>query len=161
MKALRGFGRALMLLRTRRGWTQRDLARHTGIGRGLVSQYEGEQVSPKIQTLDRLLNALEASAGDLATALEQVQRHRATRRAAPPPRSTVSQAPLPEASAYLVVPLHGDDAPGDPTPEPDPDLDQLAGLVKSILQEVARRLWTPQHEPSTPDDAENGECHGG
>lgn len=156
MKTLRGFGRALALLRTHRGWSQRDLARHTGIGRGLVSQYEGEQVSPKVETLDRLLNALEATLGDLAVAVEQVQQRKIYGPSTSKAEPGTSTSPLPEAAAYLVVPIHGDDRDDDPPKEPDPIPADLTILMKAILKEVARRLWSTDSKWSSPADEENG-----
>jgi len=52
-------GLTLKLLRKRRGWKQEDLARRVGMSKGQVSKYETGGELPKLDSLGRLLAALE------------------------------------------------------------------------------------------------------
>ncbi len=65
-------GEALKLLRSRRGWPQKQLAARAGITRGMVSSYEKGRQTPTLLTLERMLKALEADLCDLFCALEFV-----------------------------------------------------------------------------------------
>jgi transcriptional regulator with XRE-family HTH domain/tetratricopeptide (TPR) repeat protein len=51
-------GRVLALLRESLDWTQTDLARESGVKRGLISEYEGGKKKPEVVTLERLLEAM-------------------------------------------------------------------------------------------------------
>jgi transcriptional regulator with XRE-family HTH domain len=65
-------GEALKLLRTRRGWPQKQLAGAARITKGMVSSYEKGKQAPTLFTLDRILTALEADLCDLYWAIEFV-----------------------------------------------------------------------------------------
>ena len=51
-------GRVIALLREALDWTQSDLARHSGVKRGSISEYEGGKSTPDVATLERLLSAM-------------------------------------------------------------------------------------------------------
>jgi transcriptional regulator with XRE-family HTH domain len=65
-------GEALKLLRTRRGWPQKQVAAMAGITRGMVSSYEKGKQTPTLVTLEKILKALEADLCDLYCAFEYV-----------------------------------------------------------------------------------------
>jgi transcriptional regulator with XRE-family HTH domain len=52
-------GRALGLLRELRGLSQAALARKTGLGKSQISKYENGKEQPKLESLERLLTALD------------------------------------------------------------------------------------------------------
>ncbi len=54
-------GLALRLIRMRRGWTQEELARRSGVGKARISGYENGTTQPSLVTLERLLRALSSS----------------------------------------------------------------------------------------------------
>lgn len=60
---------ALRLLRTRRNLKQQQVAAAAGITRGMLSAYENGKKHPSIETLDKLLDALDAGLADLDEAL--------------------------------------------------------------------------------------------
>jgi len=72
MPIAKTLGEALKLLRSRRGWPQKQLAAAAGITKGMVSSYEKAKQVPTFGTLDKILNALEADLCDLYWAIEFV-----------------------------------------------------------------------------------------
>ena len=42
-----------------RGWSQRDLARASGIAQPVIARFEAGETDPKVTTLTRILHALE------------------------------------------------------------------------------------------------------
>jgi transcriptional regulator with XRE-family HTH domain len=72
MPIAKTLGEALKLLRSRRGWPQKQLAATAGITKGMVSSYEKGKQMPTLGTLDKILNALEADLCDLHWAVEFV-----------------------------------------------------------------------------------------
>ena len=65
-------GEALRELRRARGLTQQQLANATGVRRAAVSDYERGVTSPNLESLDRLLVALQADLTDFSAALRMV-----------------------------------------------------------------------------------------
>ena len=53
-------GATLRALRETKGLSQGELARRAGMGKSQVSKYEGGRELPKLETLERLLRALDA-----------------------------------------------------------------------------------------------------
>jgi transcriptional regulator with XRE-family HTH domain len=72
MPITKTLGEALKLLRSRRGWPQKQLAATAGITKGMVSSYEKGKQVPTLATLDKILNAFEADLCDLYWAIEFV-----------------------------------------------------------------------------------------
>lgn len=66
---LDGMGRALRLLRLRRGRRQYQVAAAAGITKAMLSAYETGKRLPSLKTLGNLLDALEADLADLHHAL--------------------------------------------------------------------------------------------
>ena len=65
-------GRALRWLREDRGMKQDDVAQTAGITRPMLSAYERGRVQPTLDTLDRLLRALDCDLNALSQALKIV-----------------------------------------------------------------------------------------
>jgi len=58
--------RSLKRLRARRGWTQEELAQRSGVSRVTISRFESEaELSPRIETLEKLADALEVDLAEL------------------------------------------------------------------------------------------------
>lgn len=57
--------RALKTLRTRVGWTQKDLADKAGVSKASISSYESQRRVPTLETATRIADALDASLDDL------------------------------------------------------------------------------------------------
>ena len=51
--------------RKRRGWTQEQLANAIGVKRSVISKYESGSISPSIDTIQKIADALEISIFDL------------------------------------------------------------------------------------------------
>lgn len=107
MANFKGLGKALAALRTERGLNQRELAEGAHVGRGLMSQYESEQVSPTLPTLDRLLTTMGVTPRELIDKLETVQRLAGEGRELEIPRRSENHkrtGPSPPG-AYLMIPV--------------------------------------------------------
>lgn len=63
-------GEGLKLLRTRRGWPQKQLAARAGITKGMVSNYETGKTIPTLITVQKILTALEADLCDVHCTFE-------------------------------------------------------------------------------------------
>jgi transcriptional regulator with XRE-family HTH domain len=72
----RALGRALRELRDRAGLTQKELGARAGADDTYLSQVEGGHRDIRWSTVTRLLRALDATIGDLATAVERQYRSR-------------------------------------------------------------------------------------
>ena len=67
-----GLGRALRWLREKRGEKQYETAEAAGITKAMLSAYETEKQRPTIDTLEKILAALEIDLGDLFDTLQVV-----------------------------------------------------------------------------------------
>lgn len=65
------FGQALRSLRTKRGWTQTDLALRAEVDRNYVSLIELGRNSPSVRMVFRLCDALDVTASDLLKDVER------------------------------------------------------------------------------------------
>lgn len=92
--------RALRWLRRRRGLTQGDIARVSGVQAAMVSRYETGQAVPRLDTLGRLLEAMEVSPTALGWALQVVQEG-----AAPGPLDLPAELPSAERAALQTTAL--------------------------------------------------------
>lgn len=68
---LQRLGAALRLLRQQRRMRQQDLALAAGVNPVLISSYESGRCHPRISTLDRLLQGLNADLHELADAVDR------------------------------------------------------------------------------------------
>jgi transcriptional regulator with XRE-family HTH domain len=84
MSILQGFGRALRWLRDRQGKRQYQIADAAGITKAMLSAYETGKQKPSLDTLEKILLALECDLNDLHNALQIVnERPEAIRRGQP------------------------------------------------------------------------------
>ncbi len=74
------FAHNLTKLREARKWTQKDLARASGVSRRTISRYEWGGVKPRAATLIKLADALGCTVELLWTGRESPGRERAERR---------------------------------------------------------------------------------
>lgn len=65
------FGQVLQELRTRRGFTQDQLAERADTERSHISALERAEKGPALATIFSLANALEVSAGEMISMVEQ------------------------------------------------------------------------------------------
>jgi len=86
--AFRHLPGALRLLRDRQGITQRRLAEQAACTLKQISAYETARQRPRIETLERILEVLDADAADLARAMEGLAA--VERGGAPRPRPTAT-----------------------------------------------------------------------
>ncbi len=61
----RGLGKALRIIRKRRGWSQSVWSERSKVSPSNISKYELERLDPSVRTLDKLLNAAEATLSEL------------------------------------------------------------------------------------------------
>ncbi len=69
MLLFKKLGKALRLIRNRRGWTQSQWAEKVGIDKATISKYELDQMEMRIGVLDRLLVAAGADLEELSETL--------------------------------------------------------------------------------------------
>ena len=117
----RGRGQALEALRRRRGWSAAEAARRTGIDQSNLSKYERNAKGLTTATLDRILDAYEATLAELAATLKEVQGGPSIRWIVP---GEVSEADL----TLVVRKVLGKDwIPDEPEEETSPDEEQPNG----------------------------------
>src|SRR6476661_7101581 len=81
MSIFNGLGRALRWLRDRQGKRQYQVADTAGITKAMLSAYETGKQKPSLDTLEKILSALECDLNDLHNALQIVnERPEAIRR---------------------------------------------------------------------------------
>lgn len=73
-QAFEHLGPALLWLRSRRRLKQQDVADRAGITKSMVSHYERAKMRPNVETLERLLAALDTDVLGLGRALDLVAR---------------------------------------------------------------------------------------
>jgi transcriptional regulator with XRE-family HTH domain len=78
------FGQALRSLRTKRKWTQTDLALRADVDRNYVSLIELGRNSPSVRMLYRLCDALDTAPSDLLKDVERRMRVQAKGRTTAP-----------------------------------------------------------------------------
>lgn len=59
------FGDNILRLRRDKGWTQNDLAEKSGVKMNHISKLERNEADPKLETIYKLMNALDCSANAL------------------------------------------------------------------------------------------------
>lgn len=85
MSIFHGLGRALRWLRDRQGKRQYQVADAAGITKAMLSAYETGKQKPSLDTLEKILTALECDLNDLHNALQIVnERPEAIRRSGGP-----------------------------------------------------------------------------
>ncbi len=85
MPVFQGLGKALRWLREKRGLRQYEAAERAAITKAMLSAYETGKQNPSLDTLEKILAALDAGLADLARALDLVnERGPGLRRAAAP-----------------------------------------------------------------------------
>ena len=63
-------GKTIAQLRTRKGWTQAQLAEHVGMTSAHINRLEHDRMKPRPKTLERLAEAFGTSIADLTQAVE-------------------------------------------------------------------------------------------
>jgi transcriptional regulator with XRE-family HTH domain len=58
-------GRIIADLRDKRGWSQADLARHSGVSRVMIGKYEREKAIPSIDAAKKIADAMEVTLDNL------------------------------------------------------------------------------------------------
>src|SRR5215471_7238318 len=104
----RAFGLAVRLARTRRGWTQAQLAAAAKLDAGHVSQIETGQRDVALSTQERLADALEISLAELVAEAERERERYETvkpRPAARPARTRSKPAERATAQAPVTAAL--------------------------------------------------------
>lgn len=101
MSSFTGLGKALRWIRQRQGKKQFEVAEAASITKAMLSSYENQKQRPAIDTLERILDALEIDLDYLAYAIRVVRQEeeRRTGKRPTPPR----HAPPPTFEPYLDV----------------------------------------------------------
>lgn len=73
MAAFEGLGKALRWLRARQDRRQYQVAEAAGVTKAMLSAYETEKQKPSLETLEKILEGLGVSLGDLQQALRIVK----------------------------------------------------------------------------------------
>jgi transcriptional regulator with XRE-family HTH domain len=86
MSIFQGLGRALRWIRDRQGKRQYQVADTAGITKAMLSAYETGKQKPSLETLEKILLALDSDLLDLHNALQIVNERPETVRRGPTPR---------------------------------------------------------------------------
>lgn len=136
-------GRALRWVRTRQGKKQYEVAKSAKVTKAMLSSYENQKQRPTLETLERLLEALEIDLEQLAYAIRAV-RDEDRRSAGEEPE----EEPTPTSSVYLGSdPLYpgGQELhrtlglPGPLEPAQEQAVQQILQGFHSLLRYVLRR----------------------
>lgn len=92
MKAFEGLGKALRWLRARQDKRQYQVAEDAGVTKAMLSAYETGKQKPSLDTLEKILDGLDASLDDLHRALRIVNGQEDPLRPPPAPVSSVHVA---------------------------------------------------------------------
>lgn len=87
MASFTGLGKALRWIRQRQGKKQYEVAEAAHITKAMLSSYENEKQRPTIETLERILDALEIDLEYLAYALRSVTQDERRRSGGGPPEN--------------------------------------------------------------------------
>lgn len=158
-----GLGQALKLLRSERGLTQPDVAELTRqMGQEVrtpsLSGYETERMKPELDTLGRILGAMQVTVEELGDALRRVQHGRKALEVGRRP-SELPLAPPPDLAAarrvqaYLVVDVSGLDAGA----RLEKRLGELAGYARTFLDQEAQAARAAQAKPRRRRSQRRGE----
>jgi transcriptional regulator with XRE-family HTH domain len=104
-----GLGRVLRDLRIEKGFTQVELAERAEISKSMLSLYETEKSKPHLNTLERLVAALDVSLVEVARRMEEASLREPSTRRGPKgkaPRASLPGNPHEEAAAAVVEVLH-------------------------------------------------------
>lgn len=111
MSSFTGLGKALRWIRQRQGKKQFEVAEAASITKAMLSSYENEKQRPAIDTLERILDALEIDLDYLAYAIRVVRQEEE--------RRTGRRDARPRSAAQ-------------PTFEPYLDLERVLGLARRL-----------------------------
>ena len=144
MSSFDELGRALRWVRTRQGKKQYEVAKTARVTKAMLSSYENQKQRPTLETLERLLDALEIDLEQLAFALRAVrEEERKARGEKDEPEAARSPLPLGlgldplHPGAHELHQLLGLPAPLEPAQE-QATLQILQGF-HSLLRYVLRR----------------------
>lgn len=104
MPVFEGLGKALRWLRARQDKRQYAVAQQAGITKAMLSAYETGKQKPSLETLDKVLAAMEADLVDLHDALLVVADPRSRGEAPPAPPARSPRADVPGAEAATAGP---------------------------------------------------------
>jgi transcriptional regulator with XRE-family HTH domain len=143
-------GEALKLLRSRRGWPQKQVAALAGITRGMVSSYEKGRQTPILITLERLLKALDADLCDLYCALEFVNGRQPVGHDLSPRFQPGQAKPLKAAARQRTDDAGEPREPGDDTrgaPQLSADLERALSDTLGGVHRLLRHVLLEQRKP--------------
>ena len=123
------FGKAILALRRERRWSQKELARESGLSAAMLSNYEHGVKKPTLDNLGKILDAFDLDLGKLDEALDLVN-DRSLRRGAHSPPAAPGATEAVDLAAFL-----GADLAVRPDLEP-----AFAELVRGF-QAIARHLY--------------------
>lgn len=151
-------GRTLALLRVERSLTQAQLAERAEVARSNVSAYEGGEIKPQLDTLERLLKALGLGLEDFVKKIREVQalaqsgpEGEEVGRGLDRRQGEPLQDEAPEA--YIVVPIHR----GQALPKVEMDLVARAGRQAARVVDELYRNKKVARSISSARDEEQGE----
>ena len=153
MSIFNGLGRALRWLRDRQGKRQYQVADTAGITKAMLSAYETGKQKPSLDTLEKILAALECDLNDLHNALQIVnERPQAIRRPAAESWQTAAGDPRESAdpasglNVYRVLGLNRQ-----LPPQEEQALNEMLGGFHKLVRYLHSAL-SPAAAGGTPSD---------
>lgn len=152
-RAFRGLGKALRWIRQRQGKKQYEVAEAAGITKAMLSSYENEKQRPALDTLERILDALEIDLDYLAHAMRMVRQEedrRAGRRREAPTQAPAAFAPAPYLDLERVLGLDRRLDSGEERAVAQM-LEGFHNLLRYMLSRAERAAHPPGELPADPD----------
>ena len=140
MAVLDGLGKALATLRKERRLTQTELAQRAEVSRANLSCYESGSIKPKVETLDRILDALDVDVLSFGQKIREIQGLESP--------GAVGQWEA-QRTAFLVVPLRRR------SHETDDDSD-LVELGARYAAHIVDELFSSKTDTATKPEEEEG-----
>lgn len=158
-RAFRGLGKALRWIRQRQGKKQYEVAEAAGITKAMLSSYENEKQRPALDTLERILDALEIDLDYLAHAIRMVRQEEDRRsggRREAATHVTTSFTPAPYLDLERVLGLDRRLDSGEERAVAQM-LEGFHNLLRYMLSRAERLAHPPGELPAGPDDGDGEE----
>lgn len=145
--------RALRWLREERGLRQYHLAEEASITKAMLSSYETGRQKPSLETLDKVLTALDSDLHELADTLDAFAGKERSREHPPAPERRPPIPAVRSASSRRGVDVHALLGLSEPLPpSEEAALEQVLSGFHRLLRYMHDRFAAPEQEPGNDEE---------